>query len=119
MSAINRKVSLQFDGETYDIPADFSVIEQIEQRLGLGTLSSRLMEGDVRVSDLAWVVFSSLKSIGEDVSYQECGNFVLRSGVADAAEFVGKLVEEALGAGPAEPLGDEDAPKRPAVKRKK
>ena len=116
MASINKTVPLKFNGETYSIRADFELVEKIEQRIGLGTLSQRLVGGDIRVSDLAWVVFSALSANGEGAAYRQCGEHVIAN-IPAAAEFCGKLIEEILSAGPEEPLDDDGAPKKPGKRK--
>ena len=111
MASINREtVALEFGGNTYRVKPSFRVIDAIEQRIGLAVVANRLQIGDVRVSDLAWFIFSALSSQGiKDFEYYEVGEVIVstKGGIAKAADFAGRLIEAALDTGPEEPLDDE------------
>lgn len=111
MTSINREpIELEFGGSTYRVKPSFRVLDAIEQRVGLAVVSNRLQVGDVRVSDLAWIVFSALTSQGiKDFDYYEVGEVMVsrKGGIAKAASFAAKLIEAALDTGPEEPLDDD------------
>lgn len=112
MTAIKQPaVELEFDGQTYQVDPTFEVIDRIEQRVGLGQVAQRLQSGDVRVSDMAWIIHAALSVSGYRMSYGDAGNAILRqhNGIATSAEFASKLIEATLSPGPAEPLDDDEA----------
>jgi hypothetical protein len=70
---ISGSVDVPFGDKTYQVRTDFALIERIESRINILNSVRKMAIGDIRISDVAWVIYSALDGKKD---YQEVGNEV-------------------------------------------
>jgi len=125
MSIINKYVAIKFDGVLMQdkqvamqigdkdvmICPNFGTIDLIEQKFGLMDFSAKLAAGDIRVSQVAWVLHCALLSGGHASDYTKMGEWC-RSNLATAGGYVAEIIGALFNA------SAEDTPKKAQATRK-
>lgn len=114
MAAIFREVQMEWRGETYTVTPTYLLVQEIEQRVSIASLASRITAGDVPLSHIAFVVAKLLAAAGakvlpEDV-YQDLAT------VADV-KTIRQIVSIVMTAFVPDISGNVAAPSRPGAKK--
>lgn len=103
--AIRKQVEIEIDGAKYRVVPTFSTLEMIEQKLSPTGFFRRLSEQDIRVHELAWVLYSSLVVQGVTaLEYDEIGEIIIAEGLPKHIEQVTTIIAAILDPGPEEPV---------------
>lgn len=111
--AINRTITIEWDGKAYECRVTMVLIDRIEEELNLSKMLSTLSSGDIRFSHAAKLVAFLLRDAGAEVTQEEVyqGLFAGDDGL-DSRE-IGAVIGEIMMAIFPEP------PKKPKAKPKK
>lgn len=81
--AFGKRVKLSFDGQDYETQVTLDVIAEMEQRVNLLKLAQSLATGDVKMSHVAIVFASLLRSAGAKVTDDDVWQAMFGDGAAD------------------------------------
>lgn len=95
--AINKRVELSWDGESYPVLVTMEVIERIEERQNLAKLAQDCAKGDVKFSHAARLVATLLNEGGASVSVDDVYEGMFADGATSGAAVVG-MMSDILGA---------------------
>lgn len=102
---IRQQVELEVAGTTYRVVPDFTTLDMMEEKLSTTLFFQRLRVKDIRVSELAWAIYSALVCQGiADVEYGEIGEAIIHDGLPKHIEQVTELVGAIINVGPERPL---------------
>ena len=101
---VRKEVEFQLAGKTYRVIPNFHFVDMVETRFDFDSYAQRLSLGKTRISDIAWVIYSSLKANGHDVEYNKVGDLVLETPLPEIAKVTADLIGAVLYNGPEKPL---------------
>jgi hypothetical protein len=112
---ISGTVTVPFQGKDYEVRAAFAFIERVEKRVNILRVAQLMGMGDVRISDIAWIIWSALMPEMKDVSYEDVGEEVAGN-LPLYAQVSANLIEACLTNRSAQ---EEPASKKKALPRKR
>lgn len=96
--AINKRIELNWRGESCAVLVTMEVIERIEERLNLVKLASDLAAGNVKLSHVARLISVLLKEGGITATADDVYEGMFEDGTPEAAQTAIVLAGEILGA---------------------
>lgn len=106
---VRKEIEFSLAGKIYRVIPNFHFVDMVESRFDFDSYAQRLSLGKTRISDIAWVVYSALKSNGNDVEYNKVGDLVLETPLPEIAKVTAELIGAVLYNGPESPLPPSDA----------
>lgn len=88
------ETTIELAGEEYTCRLNVDALIKIETALDMGILkiTQRLSEGDVRLNDLAVVLYHALRGGGKDVTDRDVKQLIQDSGIVGATSQVAQLL---------------------------
>jgi len=100
---MSRRLNIKLDGVGYDVAFDFKFIERVESKFSLTEFLGGIQKGNLKISQVAWVLFCGLASAGEKITYEEVGDLVLKD-IGEANLIAVDLVNSSISGGPEKPI---------------
>ena len=92
------QIDLTLGTDTYKARLTVDSIMQIEAAGGCGIikLANKMAEGDIRMSDLIYVLTPALRGGGNDLQQEDVKKLVGNTGIVDSAKAVAELLTKSL-----------------------
>jgi hypothetical protein len=94
----------------YDCKPNFDFIERVEERFTLLEFLQNTTKGNIKISQVAWVIYSALRANDYEADYRELGQVVTEH-LADANLAAIELVSGSLNGGPKQEIKKKKEPK--------
>ena len=106
---VRKEIEFSLAGKIYRVTPNFQFVDLVETRFDFDSYAQRLSLGKTRISDIAWIIYSALRSNGNDLEYNKVGDLVLETPLAEIAKTTADLIGAVLYNGPESPLPPSDA----------
>jgi hypothetical protein len=92
------QIDLQLGNKSYPARLTVDSIMQIEMSVGCGIikLAQKLSEGDIRMSDIVFVLLPALKGGGSNITEKDIKNIITDIGLVESAKAVAELLTLSL-----------------------
>lgn len=107
---VRKEIEFSLAGKIYHVIPNFQFVDLVETRFDFDSYAQRLSLGKTRISDIAWIIYSVLRSNGHDMEYNKVGDLVLDTPLPEIAKTTADLIGAVLYNGPEKPLPPSDAP---------
>lgn len=71
MASVYKEVVIGWKGEDYTVKPTFELVNRIENRVSAASIASRMAQGDVPVSHVAYLIAEMLRFAGAKVTNEE------------------------------------------------
>ena len=103
-------VIVKLNGKEYECKPNFAFIERVEERFTLLEFLHATTKANIKISQVAWVIYSALRANDYEVEYSKVGEEVVKE-LAEANISAIELVSGSLQGGPKQEIKKKKEPK--------
>jgi len=95
------EIAIKLGEETFNCRLNFDSLVRIETALDTPILKllGKITEGDMRVTEMSYVIYTAIKGGGKDVSEKDINNLIWNVGFVDSIKACGEILGHALSTG--------------------
>lgn len=95
------EIEIKLGKEVYNCKLNFDSLVRIETALGTPILKllGKISEGDMRVTEMSYVIYTAIKGGGKDVSEKDINDLIWNVGFVDSIKACGDILGHALSTG--------------------
>lgn len=108
-------IEIVINEKTYEVKPNFDFVDRLEQRLDIMGFMGSVENGRPKLTDVAWVITSAVRSTGKEIEYSYIGEEVVKDW-AGMLNTSAKLVAAILSGGPEKKPQDNKTQEQPATK---
>ena len=92
------EIEIKLGKEVYNCKLNFDSLVRIETALGTPILKllGKISEGDMRVTEMSYVIYTAIKGGGKDVSEKDINDLIWNVGFVDSIKACGDILGHAL-----------------------
>ena len=95
------ELSITLGEQSYNCKLNFDSLVRIETALGtpILKLANKIAEADLKITEISYILFTSIKGGGKDITEKQVSDIIFQVGFVDAVRACGEIRAHALSSG--------------------
>ena len=101
VNQLRGEITIKLGEQTFNCKLNFDSLVRIETSLDTPILKllGKISEGDMRVTEMSYVIYTAIKGGGKDISEKDVNNLLWDVGFVDSIKACGDILSHALSTG--------------------